>query len=41
LASFDLTKEPEFKEACHYSNMQPLWAMDNLKKGAIKEWIKK
>lgn len=31
-ASFDLTK-PEQQRACfHYSNLQPLWAADNLKK---------
>lgn len=34
LASFDLTKEEELKEACHYTNLQPLWAEDNLSKGA-------
>jgi hypothetical protein len=32
LASFDLTDEPQFKEACHYTNLQPLWACDNLAK---------
>jgi hypothetical protein len=33
-ALFDLTK-PEDQAACfHYSNLQPLWATDNLKKGA-------
>jgi hypothetical protein len=31
---FDLTK-PENQEKCfHYTNQQPLWAIDNLKKGA-------
>jgi hypothetical protein len=33
LASFDLTNEEQFKKACHYSNLQPLWAEENLKKG--------
>lgn len=34
LASFDLTDIEQFKQACHYSNLQPLWATDNLSKGA-------
>jgi hypothetical protein len=33
LASFDLTIRDQVKTACHYTNMQPLWAKDNLKKG--------
>jgi len=34
LASFDLTNRQQFLEACHYSNLQPLWAYDNLSKGS-------
>ena len=34
LASFDLQDPTQLREACHYSNLQPLWAKDNLKKGA-------
>lgn len=34
LAKFDLTNHEELLEACHYSNLQPLWAFDNLSKGA-------
>ncbi len=32
-ASFDLTKSSERRTCFHYSNLQPLWAEDNLKKG--------
>ena len=32
LASFDLSDREQFLEACCYSNLQPLWAEDNLKK---------
>jgi len=31
---FDLKNENQQKECFHYSNLQPLWAIDNLKKGA-------
>ncbi len=34
LASFDLTNREQFLIACHYTNLQPLWASDNLAKGA-------
>jgi len=30
---FDLTKEEEQKKCFNYKNLQPLWAIDNLKKG--------
>ena len=33
-ASFDLTN-PEEQQICfHYSNLQPLWARDNMSKGS-------
>ena len=34
LASFDLTDRKQLLEACHYTNLQPLWARENLSKGA-------
>lgn len=33
-ASFDLTKKSEQKKCFHYTNLQPLWAFENLSKGA-------
>jgi hypothetical protein len=34
LSKFDLTKRKELLQACHYTNLQPLWAIDNIQKGA-------
>ncbi len=34
LASFDLSDPKQFAIACHHTNLQPLWAMDNFKKQA-------
>jgi len=31
--NFDLAKESEQYRCFHYSNLQPLWAEDNLRKG--------
>jgi len=39
-ASFDLTKPSEQKKCFHYTNLQPLWARENLQKGARLEWRK-
>lgn len=32
ISSFDLSNPEELKIACHYTNMQPLWAAENLAK---------
>ncbi len=34
LASVDLTNPKELARVCHYSNLQPLWADENIRKGA-------
>jgi len=33
LVAFDLTDRDQLVKACHYTNLQPLWREDNLRKG--------
>lgn len=40
-ASFDLSKPEQQRECFHYSNLQPLWAEDNKRKGASYPMIPK
>ncbi len=32
LSFFDLSDRQQFLKACHYSNLQPMWAIENLRK---------
>lgn len=34
LAAFDLTDAAQARAACHYTNLQPLWALENQRKHA-------
>lgn len=34
LKHFDLTDKKHLAVVCHYTNLQPLWAIDNIRKGA-------
>lgn len=35
LSKFDLSKDGDFSKACHYTNLQPLWAIDNITKSNL------
>lgn len=36
LSSFNLLDKDDFRRACHYTNLQPMWATDNLHKSNKK-----
>ena len=36
-ACFDLTDEAQQRECFHYTNLQPLWATDNMQKS--DKWV--
>lgn len=38
-SNFDLTKPEEQAKCFHYTNTQPLWAKENISKGAKLEWL--
>jgi hypothetical protein len=40
LAAFNLTNESELAQACHYTNLQPLWAEENLQKNSYYRGIR-
>lgn len=37
--SFDLSKQEQINACFHYSNLQPLWASENIAKGAVCNFI--
>lgn len=37
LSVFDLTDQKQLEKVCHYTNLQPLWAKENIKKGGVRK----
>ena len=40
LANFDLQDPEQFKRACHYTNLQPMWAKENISWGAKNKGVR-
>lgn len=38
LSSFDLSDFQQYHQACHYTNLQPMWFIENSRKGARLDW---
>lgn len=36
LTAFDLEDREQLLKACHFTNLQPLWAIDNIRKGGVR-----
>lgn len=39
LSFFDLSNREQFLKACHYTNLQPMWAVENIKKGNKTSYV--
>jgi hypothetical protein len=37
LASVDLTKRENVKKVCHFTNLRPLWQIDNIRRRFVEE----
>jgi hypothetical protein len=41
ISKFNLSDKEEVKKACHYTNLQPMWSLDNHRKGAKLDFQEK
>lgn len=37
LSAFDLQDKKQLAMACHYTNLQPMWAKENIRKGGVRK----